>query len=467
VERDSRSPAGLAGPVAVGDSDRPLPRDPQSAGGRPVAVHLWSDIRAPRLLLDAQHSETLAQYTARTPSPGRYGLDGEQLAAVAEQVDLRGRGGAGFPFATKLRAVAAATAGEAGVAHVVANGEEGEPSSAKDRYLLATRPHLVLDGLLLVATALTAGRAHLYVSDDDLVPLLRAAVRELETPVPIEVFQAPRGYVSGEETAVVRALSGGPAKPTAKPPRPFESGVDGSPTLVSNVETLAHLARAVRFGPAMVACDGPAHAPGTTLLTVVPDIGTPRLVEVPFGVTLRQVLHALGGFTRGAAVPPLLAGGFFGGFLPQEALDLPISHDALRAAGPGLGCGAFLVLLHSCPVSAAADVLAYFDRENAHQCGACFNGTAAMHAALARLADGAALPDDIANLRRWGTTLPGRGACATLDGAARVALSLLEQHQELTESHVGERCVRCHEDAFDRSDTRFRVRWPTRPQEER
>jgi NADH:ubiquinone oxidoreductase subunit F (NADH-binding) len=462
-------PAAPVDPVAVGAvaaagapgrSTAPPVRD------RPVAVRLWDDVQAPRLLLEPGRPESLSQYVSRTPGAGRYAHSVEDLAAVAERVDLRGRGGAGFPFAVKLRAVSAAAAGRPGVVCVVANGEEGEPASAKDRYLLCNRPHLVLDGLLLAASALQARRAYLYVSDVDVLPAVRAAVAEIDSPVPLEVFLAPRGYVSGEETAVVRALSGGPAKPTAKPPRPFESGVEGHPTLVSNVETLAHVSRAVRYGPEMIGWDGPAYALGTTLLTVVPDIGRPQLVEIPFGVTLRQVFRELGLFTAGSTVP-VLAGGFFGGFLPEPALDLPISHDGLRAAGPGLGCGAFLVLLHSCPVSAAADVLAYFDRENAHQCGVCFNGTAAMHAAMARLADGAGTADDIANLRRWGTTLPGRGACGTLDGAARVALSLLDQYPQLAESHVAGRCVRCHEDAYDRSDTRFRVRWPTGPLEER
>lgn len=434
--------------------------------GRPVRTHLWEDIRAPRLLLEGDGQESLSQYDACTPSPRLYDLEGERLAALVDQVDVRGRGGAGFPLGTKLRAVMAGTEGRAGVARVVANGEEGEPASAKDRYLLASRPHLVLDGLLLAATALRADRAYLYVSDEDVIPLVQAAIREMDPPVPLEVFHAPRGYVSGEETAVVRALSGGPAKPTVKPPRPFEAGVDGRPTLVSNVETLAHLARAVRYGMDVIASDGQANAVGTTLLTVVPDIGRPQLVEVPFGVTLREVFSRLDAIPSGAAVP-VMAGGFFGGFLPEDVLDLPLSHDALRAVGVGLGCGAFLLLLHSCPVSAAADILAYFDRENAHQCGVCFNGTAAMHAALGRLADGAGTPDDIANLRRWGTTLPGRGACATLDGAARVALSLLNQYPQLTESHVTIPCSRCQEDAYDRSETRFRVRWPVGVQEDR
>jgi NADH:ubiquinone oxidoreductase subunit F (NADH-binding) len=439
--------------------EAPLSRDGlQAVGGRPVAAHIWAGIRAPRLLLAEQGRETRAFHQASTSMTEGYRLDGAELASVAEAADIRGRGGAGFPLAIKLRAVMDATAGQDAVAHVVANGEEGEPASAKDRYLLATRPHLVLDGLLMVANALKARTAHVYLSDEDVVPIVQSAVREIASPVPIEIFQAPRGYVSGEETAVVRALSGGPAKPTAKPPRPFTSGVDGRPTLVSNVETLAHLARTVRLGLDTVALDGVAGSPGTTMLTIVPDIGTPHLVEVPFGVTLRQVFEEIGAFPAGRSVPAL-AGGFFGGFLPEGALDVPLSHDALRAAGSGLGCGSFLILRHSCPVSAAADVLAYFDRENSRQCGACFNGTAAMHAALCRLTAGEASADDVDNLRRWGTTLPGRGACGTLDGAARVALSLLEQHPALVEGHLTHRCVRCQEDAFDRSDTRFRVRW--------
>lgn len=151
---------------------------------------------------------------------------------------LRGRGGAGFPAAVKLRAVRE----RGGVPVVVANGEEGEPGSVKDRWLLRARPHLVLDGLVRAASVTGAVRGYVYLSDPEAGARVRRALAEREPHLPIEVVETAHTYVAGEESAVVRRIDGGPALPTAKPPRPFERGVGGAPTLVSNVETLARIA---------------------------------------------------------------------------------------------------------------------------------------------------------------------------------------------------------------------------------
>jgi NADH:ubiquinone oxidoreductase subunit F (NADH-binding) len=421
---------------------------------RRVNVATWPTIRAPRLLETRTTVETLSEYRGRLPHPLRRSVGFEELITSAEAVNIRGRGGAGFPLAVKLRAVAE-QARVSGSAHVVANGEEGEPASCKDRFLLATRPHLVLDGLLLAAEALQAQRVVLYVSEPRLADIARAAIAELDTAIDIEVFLAPPGYVSGEETSVARALNGGPAKPTDKPPRPFQSGVGGQPTLISNVETLAHLARAVRLGAERVAADGAQGTPGTTLVTVTPDVGDAHLLEVPFGTPVREVLHHVG-ISHPRA---LLAGGFFGGFLPRSSWSVPIGHQLMRDAGTALGCGALLPLVQSCPVSVAADLLAYFDRENAHQCGACFNGTAAMARALARLCDGEAEDNDVAGLKRWGTSLAGRGACGTLDGAAGIVAGLISGFDGLVHEHVSRTCTACRSDPYDRTETRFRISW--------
>ncbi|MGW4822795.1 NADH-ubiquinone oxidoreductase-F iron-sulfur binding region domain-containing protein [Streptomyces sp. NPDC004227] len=421
---------------------------------RQVTIAQWPGIRAPRLLRAGTETETLAGYHATLPGPVRARMSLEELAAAAEAIDLRGRGGAGFPFARKLRAVAE-HAETGGPANVVANGEEGEPASAKDRFLLATRPHLVLDGLLLTADALGAARAVLYVSEPRLAGIAAAALAENGHAGRVEVFLAPAGYVSGEETSVTRALNGGPAKPVDKPPRPYQSGVDGRPTLVSNVETFAHLARAVRLGPNLIAWDGAPGSPGTTLVTVTPDVGGATLLEVPFGTPMRDVLgHAGVGAPRA-----LLSGGFFGGFVPQESWAAPIGHRLMREARLSLGCAALLPLTESCPVATAADLLAYFDRENAHQCGACFNGTAAMARAVARLRDGEAADKDVEALARWSTSLVGRGACGTLDGAAGIVAGLLGVYGTLVREHLAGVCPLCAGDPHDPAETRFRITW--------
>src|SRR6516164_9200613 len=168
----------------------------------------------------------------------------DDLLDTIERSGLRGRGGAAFPFAVKARAVRR-VARWTQPPVVVANGEEGEPASVKDRWLLRNRPHLVLDGLRLAAAAVGAGQAYVYVSDPGAAQSVSAALADARAAgrlsLPVRVTVVEPGYVAGEETAAVRAINGGPAKPTDKPPRPFEEGVAGLPTLVSNVETLANL----------------------------------------------------------------------------------------------------------------------------------------------------------------------------------------------------------------------------------
>jgi NADH:ubiquinone oxidoreductase subunit F (NADH-binding) len=439
-------------------SRRPLaqvagsPAATDGVAGRALQVRHWPHLAAPPMLRLERSVEGFAEYQARTPADRQGYPDLNDLIATAEAIDLRGRGGAGFPFATKLRAVADAAAA-AGRVHVVANGDEGEPASAKDRYLLATRPHVVLDGLLLVARALHAERVVLYLSEPALVDVAVAALAQRNSSVDVEIFLAPGGYVSGEETAVVRALSGGPAKPTSKPPRPYQRGIDAQPTLVSNVETLAHLARAVRLGPVRIREDGLRSAPGTTLVTVTPDAGDAVLLEMPFGVPVREVLRYAGY----PAPRALLMGGYFGGFLPRRLWTVPIGHALMREAGVTLGCASFLPVMRSCAVRVAADLLAYFDRENAYQCGACFNGTKAMAAALARLSAGQAQERDVPDLARWSISLVGRGACGTLDGAAAVVRTLVQESRSSVEWHARRTCPECADDPHDLTSTRFRL----------
>ncbi|MEV6164880.1 NADH-ubiquinone oxidoreductase-F iron-sulfur binding region domain-containing protein [Streptomyces sp. NPDC052052] len=360
------------------------------------------------------------------------------LLTEVERAGLRGRGGAAFPFARKVRAVRAA----AGATVLLANGEEGEPTSVKDRWLMRHRPHLVLDGVRLATALVGAEDIVLYVSDpasaDSLTGALSTGPWSAER---VRVHRVEPAYVAGEETAAVRSVDGGPALPRDKPPRPFEAGVGGRATLVSNVETLANLPAVQRAGAEGYRRTGTERSPGTFLMTLS---GTSRngLHEVPFGTVFGDVLEWSGedpGSVRGA-----LAGGYFGGMLNERVLDLPLDHETFAAAGSGLGCGAFVVLGdRDCPVAVAAAVMSYFARENAGQCGSCFNGTAAMAGVLDALREHRAQPPDMERLRRWAAGLRGRGACGTLDGATNLAGSLLREFPEQVEDHLDARCDRC------------------------
>lgn len=374
--------------------------------------------------------------------------DTEELLREVESSGLVGRGGAAFPLAVKLRAVRD-NGRVSGGAVVVANGEEGEPASIKDRWLLRNRPHLILDGLRLAAAIVGAERAHVYVSDPESAHSVETALGELDSGalgVTVGMLTVAPGYVAGEETAAVRALNGGPAKPTDKPPRPFETGVGDRPTLVSNVETLANLPFLQRHGSTAFRSQGTSLSPGTFLATITGAGRPPVLYELPHGIPFTELL-ALHGVSpeqvRGA-----LMGGYFAGLLNRTVLDTTLDHETMRRLGSGLGCGAISVITDDCPVAVAASVLAYFDRENAGQCGSCFNGTAAMAAAAGALRDFAATTEDVARLQRWSVLLRGRGACATLDAATNVAASLLGQFPGEVAAHLDGTCQGCARGAF-------------------
>lgn len=418
-----------------------------------LTIAAWPGI-TPRLLRLAPGVEDYAEYAG----DGYQSLD--DPAALLEQVErsgLLGRGGAAFPLAVKLRTVR--HAGRLGGqersdpgsvapmgAVVLANGEEGEPASVKDKWLLRNRPHLVLDGVRLAARIVGAERAAVYVSDHVAAQALHTALAAVDLGLSVSVDVVEPGYVAGEETAAVRAVNGGPAKPTDKPPRPFQQGVGGLPTLVSNVETLANLPFIHRHGGDAYRSIGTQASPGTFLATVTGAERPAALYELPHGVAVKELLalHEV----SPDAVTGVLMGGYFTGLLNRSVLDTTLDHESLRAVGSGLGCGAVSVLTEDCPVAVAAAVLAYFDRENAGQCGSCFNGTAAMSAVGSALRDGVATAEDVARLERWSVVLRGRGACATLDAATNMAATLLKQYPELVASHLAGECDPCRGGAF-------------------
>jgi NADH:ubiquinone oxidoreductase subunit F (NADH-binding) len=408
-----------------------------------LTVAAWPGIE-PRLLREGH--ENYADYTNEG---GYQPVNPDDLLGEIDLSGLLGRGGAAFPLAVKVRAVRD-NGRRCGGAVVVANGEEGEPASIKDRWLLRHRPHLVLDGLRLAAQIAEATRAYVYVSDRPAAEAVETALAELDTAVldglAISVVSVAPGYVAGEETAAVRLLNGGPAKPTDKPPRPFEEGVAGLPTLVSNVETLANLPFLQRHGSKAFRRYGTSTSPGTFLATITGAGRPAALYEIPHGVAVTDLLTLHG--VSADQVHGVLMGGYFAGLVNRDMLDATLDHESMRRLNSGLGCGAIAILTDDCPVAVAASVMAYYDRENAGQCGSCFNGTAAMSAVTAALRDGLATADDLTRLERWSVVLRGRGACATLDGATNLAASLLVQFPQHVSRHLESGCETCQSGAF-------------------
>jgi NADH:ubiquinone oxidoreductase subunit F (NADH-binding) len=369
----------------------------------------------PRLLPD-RFDPTLGAHRARigalpTPAP--------DLVATVTASGLRGRGGAAFPTGTKMAAVAA----RPGPKVIVANGTEGEPLSSKDRVLLAANPHLVLDGIAVAVDALDARRAVLCIKrgQSQLMTALQRAVDERSDRVTVELHETPDRYIAGQETALVRWINGGDARPVVGP-RPFHKGVDRRPTLVDNVETLAHVGLIARFGADWFRLLGSGEEPGSALVTVTGGVRRPGVYEIPLGLPVTQLLDHV------EAHPPaaLLFGGYFGRWVDPTRLHGAVLSDAgLAAHGGRLGCGVVVSIpKDSCTLAEVAGVANWYASHSAGQCGPCRFGLVDIARALAGLLHGQADAESAA--RRWTAMVQGRGACLFPDGAAMFVDSALD-----------------------------------------
>jgi len=380
--------------------------------------------------------------SARTDLSGHLASHGplppvERFVGEVAQAGLTGRGGAGFPAARKLLAVLA----EPGPAIVVGNAAEGEPASAKDRWLLHANPHLVLDGLQLAAAATRAAEVYLYaVPDTDLYRRLRGVLLERSRAGidqrPVRLVWAADGFVAGQETAVLRHIAGGPPLPTHAPLRIATHGLRGRPTLLHNVESLAHLALIGRYGAAWFRSAGTVDEPGTMLTTVWPCDGPGRVGEHERGTPLAAVL----GPEAGAAV---LIGGYHGCWLPAgRARTLRLSDADLRPHGATVGAGVLAELPPDrCGLRETARVMRYLSAESAGQCGPCRNGLPRIAGAFTALGDGTAGPAAVADILRWSELVVGRGACAHPDGSMRLVRSALAVFEPETRVHLAGGCT--------------------------
>jgi NADH:ubiquinone oxidoreductase subunit F (NADH-binding) len=322
-----------------------------------------------------------------------------------------------------MRSVAARRGGKV----VVANGAEGEPASSKDRLLLTRLPHLVLDGIVLAAAAVGASDAYLCVHDHeiDLLESLDYAVSERDDPVRVQVTGIPGTYVASEQSSIVQHLNGGPAKPTFAPPRPHEKGVRGLPTLVNNVETLAHLAMIARYGDRWFRSAGTPNAPGSMLATVTGAVYRPGIYEIELGTQIGEVVAQAGGPAE--PLQALLVGGYFGAWLPVgAALPVPMTHAALKAAGGALGAGMVIALpASSCLIAETARVVRYLADETAGQCGPCVFGLPALADAMADLAFHGGRGRLLGQIAKLIPLIERRGACRHPDGVTQFTRSAL------------------------------------------
>lgn len=391
---------------------------------RPAGV--WS-IGAPRLLAGGRRGRRLdarAHLSVHGPPVAR---TRETLTSWCSAVGLRGRGGAAFPVAAKLAALP-----RDGAAAVVVNACEGEPGSAKDRALLNLAPHLVLDGAVTLAAALGAEAVVVVTHDATAAQSARAAATERRDRPAVSVEHITGGFVAGEGRAVLAGLSGRPAVPPGRRRHATEAGLHGRPTFASNAETFAQLGLLSRIGPQPFAATGFAGEAGTMLLTIGGAVARPGVVEIPIGTPTDVVLRAA------EAAPPaaLVLGGYHGAWV-----DPARAHPLAVTAGTPVGAGVLLVLdSQTCPLGELARVTSWLAAESAGQCGPCVFGLPALADSLAGLWAGRG--DAWVRAQRRIALLPGRGACAHPDGAARFVASGLSALADEIAAHRRGACGR-------------------------
>ena len=371
-------------------------------------------------LLPARAGSSLVDHHGRLgPLPHRAAVE---LVRMVDGAGLLGRGGAGFPTARKVAAVAEAVAKTRLPAVVVANCCEGDPTSAKDAVLIDRSPHLVIDGAVAAAAAVGADRIVLAVHGGSPAHrTLRFALSERpSSEADIELVAIPARYLASEATALVRFLNTGDARPAGRLPI-WEKGVDGRPTLVDNAETLAQLALIARFGPNWFATVGSPGEPGTTLITIGGAVPHPGVLEVPTGTAIRDVLARTGSQCTGWA----LIGGLAGRWVNLDgAAGIGFSTAELTGIGAGRGVGSITVLPPgACVLMETVRIVAHQAQAGARQCGPCMFGLPAIAADLAALAAGDR--GALTRLRRRLPIIDGRGACGHPDGTVALAASAL------------------------------------------
>ena len=312
-------------------------------------------------------------------------LSSDQVMQIVAESGLRGRGGAGFPTGKKW----AFTAEAPETPHyVVLNGGEDEPGSMKDRLLMESLPHLVLEGIVLAAYAVKASKAYLYINAaykdaiqsmlDTLAEAKQAGYcgeRILGSDFSLEVLltPAPHEYVAGEDTAALEVIEDKKPLPRQKPPFPATSGLFGKPTAVNNVETLANVPPIIAKGAKWYRSFGTAESPGTMIFSLNDEVKKPGVYELAFGTPLRYLIEKCGGGTReGKKIKAILPGGPSSAFLRAEQIDVALDHNSVRAAGSSIGCGVVgIVVERSCIVEEVLRIAEFFAAESCGQCPAC------------------------------------------------------------------------------------------------
>lgn len=384
----------------------------------------------------------------------------EQICREIARSGLRGRGGGGFPTGQKWEA---ARVQRSAKKYVICNADEGDPGAFMNRSVMEGNPHSVLEGIMIAARGIGADETLIYVRAEYplAVQRMRRAVRDAERlgflgadvfgsgqALRCEVMEGAGAFVCGEETAMIASIEGHRGMPRPKPPFPAQSGLWGKPTIINNVETLAHVVRVIDEGADAFRALGTAASPGTKTFALTGHVANTGLIEVPFGTTLREVVLNIGGGVtdrRGKIgarnFKAVQIGGPSGGCLTQEHLDLPLDYDSLRGAGAMVGSGGLVALNQkTCMVGIARFFMDFTQRESCGKCVLCREGTRQMLSLLDDIVEGRATGETLALLEKLARAVQKGSLCGLGKSAPNPVLTTLRYFRAEYDAHVFHKC---------------------------
>lgn len=377
----------------------------------------------------------------------------EEVCAEISKSGLRGRGGAGYPTGLKWDLVRKAPGEKK---YVIANGDEGDPGAYMDRTLMESDPHRLLEGMAIAGYAVGADQGFLYVRGEYPIAakrlekairtaerrgLLGSRVLESSFSFRIDIRIGAGAFVCGEETALMASIMGRRGQPTPRPPYPAQSGLWECPTLINNVETFGNIVPIIAHGADWFASVGTAKSKGSKIFALAGKVDTTGLIEVPMGITLREVIYDIGGGVgEGHTFKAAQTGGPSGGCIPAEHLDTPMDYESLRALGAIMGSGGLIVMDNaSCMPDVAKFFMEFCTDESCGKCVPCRVGTVQMHRILERITNGSATAADLQILEELCTMVQETSLCGLGQSAPNPVLSTLRFYREEYEAHIQRR----------------------------
>ena len=378
----------------------------------------------------------------------------EEVVAEVTASGLRGRGGAGYP--TGLKWATVAKSGEDGRKYVVCNADEGDPGAFMDRSVLESCPQQVLEGMAIAAYAVGAAAGYVYVRAEypltvrrlnsairqaERAGLLGRAIADTSFSFHVEVRIGAGAFVCGEETALLASIEGRRGTPRPRPPYPATAGLFGEPTLINNVETFASISAIIEHGGQWYAAIGANKSRGTKVFALAGAVARTGLIEVPMGLSLREIVFDIGGGVQGGhRCKAVQTGGPSGGCIPEELLDMPVDYESLVSAGSIMGSGGMIVMDETtCMVDVARYFVDFCKEESCSRCVPCRAGTVQMHRLLDRICSGLATRADLERLERLATMVQRASLCGLGQGAPSTVFSTLRYFKDEYLAHIDQR----------------------------